>query len=230
TTTLYSALSEMEDGTRKIVTIEDPVEYEMSGVVQIPVNDSVDMGFANILRAILRHDPDIIFVGEIRDRETAEIAIQAALTGHLVLATLHTNTAIGAISRLLEMGIPDFLLSTSLVAVSAQRLVRKLCPECKTHTPATPALSERYGFPEAMLMYEPVGCSKCASIGYRGRIPLFEYKAVDSRVRSEILNNPSIDALEAAAAPSSPHNLIDDGIAKVREGLTSLEEVLRVVS
>jgi general secretion pathway protein E len=230
TTTLYSALTELENGSRKIVTIEDPVEYEMSGVVQIPVNNSVDMGFANILRAILRHDPDIIFVGEIRDRETAEIAIQAALTGHLVLATLHTNTAIGAVSRLIEMGIPDFLLSTSLLAVSAQRLVRRLCPECKTHTLASPALRERYGFPDGMLMYEPLGCSKCAQIGYRGRIPLFEYKAVDSQVRAEILSNPSIDALEAAAAQSNPQNLLDDGIAKVSAGQTSLEEVLRVVA
>jgi general secretion pathway protein E len=226
TTTLYSALRHITDGQRKIITVEDPVEYEIPGIVQIPVNEAVGLGFANALRAILRHDPDVIFIGEIRDRETADIAIQASLTGHLVLATLHTNSAMGAISRLLDMGIPDFLLASSLLAVSAQRLVRRLCPDCKVPKPLDPALAERYRLPLEMPLFEPAGCLRCAHIGYRGRLPLFEFRQVDAPVREVILHHPSLDALEAAAKGSG---LLEDGIYKVRLGWTSLEEVLRVV-
>ena len=229
TTTMYSALQEIKDGKRKIITVEDPVEYEIPGIVQIAVNDAVGLGFANSLRAILRHDPDIIFVGEIRDRETADIAVQAALTGHLVLATLHTNSAVGAITRLLDMGVQDFLLSSSLVAVSAQRLVRRLCAECKRPEALDPALAVRFKLPPDAPIYEPVGCARCAQIGYRGRVPLFEFKQVNAQVRSTIVHAPSVDTLEAAAATTHPATLLDDGIAKARAGLTSLEEVLRVV-
>jgi general secretion pathway protein E len=229
TTTLYSALRHITDGQRKVISVEDPVEYEVPGVNQIPVNEAAGLGFSNALRAILRHDPDVILIGEIRDRETADIAIQASLTGHLVFATLHTNSAIGAVTRLLDMGIPGFLIASSLLAVSAQRLVRRLCPACKQAKAADPTLVERYDLgPEAKL-FEPVGCSKCAHIGYRGRLPLFEFKQVGHALRETILRDPSVNALEAAAASTHPGTLLDDGICKVRAGETSLEEVLRVV-
>jgi type II secretory ATPase GspE/PulE/Tfp pilus assembly ATPase PilB-like protein len=229
TTTLYSALRHITDGQRKVISVEDPVEYEVPGVNQIPVNEAAGLGFSNALRAILRHDPDVILIGEIRDRETADIAIQASLTGHLVFATLHTNSAIGAVTRLLDMGIPGFLIASSLLAVSAQRLVRRLCPACKQAKAADPTLVERYDLgPEAKL-FEPVGCSKCAHIGYRGRLPLFEFKQVGHALRETILRDPSVNALEAAAASTHPGTLLDDGICKVRAGETSLEEVMRVV-
>ena len=229
TTTLYSALQFIIDGETKIITVEDPVEYEIPGITQIPVHDSIGMSFNNALRSILRHDPDVIFIGEIRDRETAEIAIQASLTGHLVLSTLHTNSAIGAINRFLDMGIPDYLLSSSLLAVSAQRLIRKLCTECKQPATVELALLQHYRLNPEHTYYQAHGCHKCANTGYHGRIPIAEIKHIDSHLRQAILENPSIDNLNRAADISSPNSLLSDGLAKVRAGLTSLEELQRVV-
>jgi len=171
----------------------------------------------------------VIFIGEVRDHETAEIAIQASLTGHLVLATLHTNTALGAVTRLLDMGVPDYLLASTLLAVTAQRLVRRVCPVCKREQPVDAVLSERFGLPRDARLFEPVGCPKCAQIGYKGRLPLFELKRIDAAVREAIVHHPTMDALEAAAEKGSPGGLLDDGLRKLLEGQTSLEEVLRVV-
>jgi len=227
TTTLYSALQEIIDGQKKIITVEDPVEYEIRGITQIPVNDSIGMGFNAALRSILRHDPDVIFIGEIRDRETAEIAIQSSLTGHLVLSTLHTNSAIGAINRFLDMGVPDYLLASSLNAVSAQRLVRKLCPLCREMITVDPLLAERCQIPVGQQIYRPVGCKKCAHTGYKGRLPIAEFKVVDAPLRHAILDNPSLDNLVQAASQSNPEDLLSDGIQKVLAGLTSIDEVLR---
>ena len=229
TTTLYSALQYIIDGENKIITVEDPVEYEINGITQIPVNDSIGMSFNNALRSILRHDPDIIFIGEIRDRETAEIAIQASLTGHLVLSTLHTNSAIGAINRFLDMGIPDYLLSSSLLAVSAQRLIRKLCEDCKQPTHIEPTLLQYYRLNSEHTYYRANGCHKCANTGYRGRIPIAEVKHIDSHLRQAILENPSIDNLNRAADINSPNSLLSDGLTKVQAGITSIEELQRVV-
>jgi general secretion pathway protein E len=227
TTTLYSALQDIIDGETKIITVEDPVEYEIPGITQIPVNESIGMDFVSALRSILRHDPDVIFIGEIRDRATAEIAIQSSLTGHLVLSTLHTNSAVGAINRFLDMGIPDYLLASSLNAVSAQRLVRKLCPACKQATHIDPLLAQRYQIPEGQTIYQATGCKKCANTGYKGRIPIAEFKIVDSHLRHAILENPSLDNLIQASAINDPSNLVSDGMEKVINGLTSIDEIMR---
>ena len=227
-TTLYSALKEIIDGTRKIITVEDPVEYELPGISQIQVNESAGLTFANILRSILRHDPDVIFIGEIRDRETAEIAVQSALTGHLVLSTIHTNNATGAIGRFLDMEVADYLLASSLVAVSAQRLVRRLCDECKQPTTPDAATAERFGLRVDEKIYRANGCPKCAKTGYRGRMAIAEMLEMTPALRQQILSNPSADALDAKAREAHFQTMIDDGMLKVREGLTTVEEVLRV--
>ena len=228
TTTLYSALDHIIDGQRKIITVEDPVEFEIAGITQTPVNESIGMSFAKALRSILRHDPDIIFIGEIRDRETADIAIQAALTGHLVLSTLHTNNAVGAITRFLDMGVPDYLLASSMLAVTAQRLVRRLCPDCRQPAPVPAHFAERFALPAGQTVFEAAGCSKCAQTGFRGRIPIAEFKAVNPQMRTAIVQHPGIDELEAAAAHTDPEDLLDDGIRKVLAGVTTFEEVIRI--
>lgn len=227
-TTLYSGLNQIIDGTRKIITVEDPVEYELPGISQIQVNEAAGLGFANILRSILRHDPDVIFIGEIRDRETAEIAVQASLTGHLVLSTIHTNSATGAIGRFLDMGVADYLLASSLVAISAQRLVRRLCDACKIQETPDVATAERFGLRRDELIYRAVGCPKCARTGYRGRLAMAEMLEMTPALRQQILQNPSSDALNAIAREGNFETLIDDGVVKVRAGLTTIEEVLRV--
>ena len=227
-TTLYSGLNQIIDGTRKIITVEDPVEYELPGISQIQVNEAAGLSFANILRSILRHDPDVIFIGEIRDRETAEIAVQASLTGHLVLSTIHTNSATGAIGRFLDMGVADYLLASSLVAISAQRLVRRLCDACKVQQTPDAATAERFGFRLDEPVYRAVGCPKCARTGYRGRLAMAEMLEMTPALRQQILQNPSSDALNAIAREENFETLIDDGVAKVRAGLTTIEEVLRV--
>ncbi len=230
TTTLYAALQSLIDGEKKIITVEDPVEYEISGITQTPVDDNIGMGFATALRSILRHDPDIIFVGEIRDKETADIAIQAALTGHLVLSTLHTNNAIGAVTRFLDMGIPDYLLASSLVAVSAQRLVRKLCAHCRAQALAPPHMVERFHLPSEASVFESRGCHKCSRTGYQGRIPVAEFKLISADVRTAIVQDPSFDNLKRAADEQSQDSMLDDGIRKVLEGITTFEEVIRIAS
>lgn len=228
TTTLYSALQHLINGERKIITVEDPVEYEMPGITQIQANESIGMNFSNALRSILRHDPDVIFIGEIRDTETAKIATNAALTGHLVLSTLHTNSAVGAISRFLDMGIPDYLLSSSLLAVCAQRLVRSLCPHCKQKSVIAPHFAARFNFSEDQLIFAPKGCSKCSHTGFHGRLPIAEFKDITPEVRTAIVNDPSPHSLEAAAAKSHPENMLDDGIQKALQGLTTFEEILKI--
>jgi type II secretion system protein E (GspE) len=229
-TTLYAGLMEINSRDRNILTVEDPIEYSIEGIGQMQVNPKVNMTFARGLRAILRQDPDVVMVGEIRDVETAQIGVQASLTGHLVLSTLHTNTAAGAITRLEDMGVEPFLLSSSLLAVLAQRLVRTLCDDCKE--PYQASAEELEYVADGVVdggaqLYRAVGCDKCNHTGYRGRTGIHELLVVDERVRELIHNGHGEQAIEKyvrAAAPS----IRDDGLAKVIAGVTTLEEVLRV--
>jgi len=232
TTTLYAGLTHINQASRNIMTIEDPVEYMLPGVGQTQVNAKVEMTFARGLRAILRQDPDVVMVGEIRDLETAEIAVQASLTGHLVLSTLHTNTAIGAITRLRDMGIEAFLLSSSLVAVMAQRLVRLLCSHCKEARELT-AAERRYlaldSTSEHSVSFHPVGCSHCNGSGYRGRTAIYEWIDVDRELQSLIHDSASEQQMTDAVRLRSPA-IFEDGRQRVLAGATSLEEILRVTS
>ncbi len=232
TTSLYAALGRINETSRNIMTVEDPIEYYIDGIGQTQVQTKVGMTFARGLRAILRQDPDVVMVGEIRDLETAEIAVQASLTGHLVLSTLHTNTAVGAVARLRDMGVEPFLLSSSLLGVMAQRLVRVLCDKCKRGAPPTEAESRLInGHPDAarenLLLYHPGGCDACAGTGYRGRTGIYELVPVDDHMRAMIHTGESEQALERHARTLSP-SIRDDGIRKVLEGATTLEEVVRV--
>jgi type II secretory ATPase GspE/PulE/Tfp pilus assembly ATPase PilB-like protein len=233
TTTLYSILQGIYTPEKKILTIEDPVEYELPGVAQIPVRPSRNFHFANGLRAILRQDPDVVMVGEIRDAETAEIAIRAALTGHQVFSTLHTNDSTGAVTRLLDMGVEAFLISSSLEGVLAQRLVRRLCPHCKTQAPVTPAVRERLetlgGRPLEGVFFEGTGCEECRGTGYRGRVGIFELLAVGTELRELVLQKRS-NALLKAAAQKTMMTMHQDAVQKAGAGVTSLEEILRVSS
>jgi general secretion pathway protein E len=229
TTTLYGALDKINSPDKKIITIEDPVEYQLKGVNQIHVRAQIGLTFASGLRSIVRQDPDVIMVGEIRDPETAEIAIQAALTGHLVLATLHTNDAPGAISRLLDMGVEDYLLASSLIGVLAQRLVRQLCPECMTPEPPRPELSAEFGADgDVVTTYDAVGCAACAETGYRGRRGIYELLSVDEAIRKLIIARTPAEQIKAQAVKAGMRTLRDDGWRKVREGTTTVAEVLRV--
>jgi general secretion pathway protein E len=226
-TTLYAGLSEINSKDRNILTVEDPIEFDLEGIGQTQVNAKVDMTFARGLRAILRQDPDVVMVGEIRDLETAQIAIQASLTGHLVLSTLHTNTAAGAITRLEDMGIEPFLLSSSLLSVLSQRLVRTLCEDCKAaHKPSTREL-EVLGVSEDVTIYNPVGCINCNHTGYKGRTGIHEQLIVDEKVREMMHAGRGEQAIEKYIRTTTP-SIRQDGCDKVLEGITSLEEVLRV--
>ena len=229
TTTLYAGLSHINTRSRNILTIEDPVEYLLPGIGQTQVNSKVDMTFARGLRAILRQDPDVVMVGEIRDGETAEIAIQASLTGHLVLSTLHTNTAIGAVMRLKDMGVEPFLLASSLEVVMAQRLVRKLCQACREPHQADQAERELMNLPEGATIYKPVGCKQCNNMGYRGRKGIYELIEINERMRHLIHEQAGEHELIAEARKNSP-SISDDGRQCVLDGVTSLEEVLRVTT
>ena len=229
TTSLYAGLSHINDRSRNILTIEDPIEYLLSGIGQTQVNAKVDMTFARGLRAILRQDPDVVMVGEIRDRETAAIAVQASLTGHLVLSTLHTNTAIGAVTRLQDMGVEPFLLSSSIEVVMAQRLVRKLCEECKEEHIATEAECELLELPEAVPIYRAKGCSACNRLGYSGRAAIYELIEVDDTLRQLIHEGAGEQAMLAHARKRHP-SITSDGRDRVLAGSTSLEEVLRVTA
>jgi general secretion pathway protein E len=228
TTTLYSALTRLDRKTRNILTVEDPVEYELDGIGQTQVNPRIEMTFARALRAILRQDPDIVMIGEIRDLETAQIAVQASLTGHLVLATLHTNDAPGAVTRLVDMGIEPYLLASTLNGVLAQRLVRKLCAECKA--PYEPDAAERavFGNAPADRLYRAVGCGACNFSGYRGRTGIYELLTADDELRHLIHDTVEESAVRAHAVAHGMVRLRDDGLRWVREGVTSLDEVLRV--
>jgi len=233
TTTLYGALQKINDPGKKIITIEDPVEYQLGGVNQIHVKPQIGLTFANGLRSIVRQDPDVIMVGEIRDAETAEIAVQAALTGHLVFSTLHTNDAAGAISRLLEMGVQDYLLSSSLLGVLAQRLVRRLCPTCRQEIPFTgsAAIPAELDFKNANALstvWEAIGCEACSGTGYLGRVGIFELLPVTSDICKVIVQRADAGVIRNLAVQQGMRLLRDDGWDKVRQGITTLAEVLRV--
>jgi type II secretory ATPase GspE/PulE/Tfp pilus assembly ATPase PilB-like protein len=233
TTTLYSILQGIYTPEKKILTIEDPVEYELPGVAQIPVRPSRNFTFANGLRAILRQDPDVVMVGEIRDSETADIAIRAALTGHQVFSTLHTNDSTGAVTRLIDMGVEAFLISSSLEGVLAQRLVRRLCPHCKTETPVSPAIRERFeslgGGRVDGVYYSARGCEECRGTGYRGRMGIFELLAISGELRDLILQRRSNAELKSLAQKTML-TMHQDALRKAAAGVTSLEEILRVSS
>jgi len=233
TTTLYSVLQSIYTPELKIITIEDPVEYELPGVAQIPVRPTRNFTFANGLRAILRQDPDVVMVGEIRDSETAEIAIRAALTGHQVFSTLHTNDSVGAVTRLIDMGVEAFLISSALEGVLAQRLVRKICPNCREETSVTPAIRDQIealgGRKVAGAIYRGRGCDECRDTGYRGRIGIFELLPITAELRELILQKRSSADLKTAAQKTMI-TMHQDALQKASAGVTTLEEILRVSS
>jgi len=230
TTTLYTALNEINDTARKIITIEDPIEYQLRGINQIQVSEKAGLTFARGLRSILRHDPDVVLVGEIRDQETAQIAVQASLTGHLVFSTLHTNDAPGALTRLVDMNVEPYLVASSLEAVLAQRLVRRLCPECKVvdNSETTAALKAQVGFPAETVIYKSVGCRACRNTGYHGRQGIFEWMDLNNEIRQMVLKNCSSGEIREAAMRNKMRSLSDDGWRLIRKGVTTPEEVMRV--
>ena len=236
TTTLATVLAILNEPTRKILTIEDPVEYEIPGVNQSQAKPTIGLTFAAAMRAFVRQDPDVIMVGEVRDSETAHIAIHAALTGHLVLTSLHTETAAAAVPRLLDLGIEGFLLKSTLRAVIAQRLVRQLCDRCKTKRDLTAAnfaddpRFEALGFKVGETIYEPKGCERCSGTGYRGRVGVFEILKIDQSVRDLINAQTDANAIDKAAVQAGMTTMLDDGVAKCRAGITSTNEVLRVTT
>ncbi|MCP3689847.1 MAG: type II secretion system ATPase GspE [Gammaproteobacteria bacterium] len=227
TTTLYAILSAINDAKRNILTVEDPIEYDLDGIGQTPVNTKVDMTFAKGLRAILRQDPDVVMVGEIRDAETAQIAVQASLTGHLVLSTLHTNSAVGAITRLQDMGVEPFLLSSTLLGVISQRLVRNLCGECRSEINLDTLEFDKYGLDANDEVFQPEGCPVCLQTGYRGRSGIYELVEVDDSLSTMIHDGESQAKIEQYCRTKSP-SIRDDGMRKTVSGVTSLDEVLRV--
>ena len=230
TTTLYSGLTQLNDRSRNILTVEDPIEYELEGIGQTQVNNKVDMTFAKGLRAILRQDPDVVMIGEIRDQETAEVAVQASLTGHLVLSTLHTNDALGAITRLHDLGVPPFLISSSLIGVLAQRLVRVLCDDCKQPTALTSKEAEALRAPDRVgsQVYYPSGCNTCLNTGYKGRIGLYELLTINQNTRDLIHQEAGEMALHSQLQ-SEMTFMYQEGNRLILEGKTSVAEVLRTV-
>lgn len=233
TTTLYACLAKINTTDKNIITIEDPIEYQLHGIGQIQVNPKIDLTFANGLRSILRQDPDVIMVGEIRDTETAEIAIQAALTGHLVFSTLHTNDSFGAMTRLLDMGIEPFLVSSSVIAVMAQRLVRRVCTDCREAYRPTREEIEEVGITPQQLGGREIykqgpGCSNCKGKGYRGRTGIHELLVVDDEIRSLVMKNADAASIRRTATAHGMNTLREDGAEKVLAGITTIEEVLRV--
>lgn len=232
TTSLYAMLTDLNEVHRNILTIEDPIEYDLPGVGQIQVNTKVNMTFAKGLRAILRQDPDVVMIGEIRDIETAEIAVQASLTGHLVLSTLHTNSALGALTRLRDMGVESFLLSSSLIGLIAQRLVRRLCSYCKKPQVLDKEEIALLGFSDTIdlsKVCEPQGCEHCNYLGYRGRTGIYELIIIDETLRSMIHRNEALQVIEDYIRPNIP-SIREDGFKRVLAGDTSLSEILRVTS
>ena len=274
TTSLYTSLTHLNSPEKKIVTVEDPVEYELEGLSQIQVRPKIGLTFAHTLRSILRYDPDIIMIGEIRDLETAQIAVQASLTGHLVLATLHTNTAAASVTRLLDMGVEDYLLTSTVVGIVAQRLVRRLCPHCREAYQALPELADqiarsRFGAAGALsgknneesavwecaaeesaaresttgenpdgeglqgrgiTLYRPTGCASCNGLGYRGRVGILEILPLNDEIRRLVLRHAEAREIHAAAMEAGMRSMYQDGLAKACQGVTSLEEVMRVIS
>jgi general secretion pathway protein E len=234
TTTLYTGLLQLNSVVRKIVTVEDPIEYQLTGINQIQVKPQIGLSFANLLRSILRQDPDVIMIGEIRDLETAQIAVQAALTGHLVLSTLHTNSAAATVTRLRDMGLEDYLLTATLKAVLAQRLVRRLCADCKRAEEAPVALVERFRLDRlagnrAIVLYHPVGCAHCRGTGYRGRRAIAELLVPNREIDQLIFDRADDAAIEAAAVKGGMRPIFDNGLLAVLEGDTTIEEVVRCI-
>jgi type IV pilus assembly protein PilB len=231
TTTLYSVLNELNEISTKIITTEDPVEYEIYGLLQIPVNPDIDVTFANVLRAILRHDPDIVLVGEIRDYETAEIAVQSALTGHLVFSTLHTNDAPTAITRLRDMGIPPFLITATIESVLAQRLVRKICAECRTQFEPSDELLMELQLPldqaRKYKFYYGRGCQRCNNTGYKGRTGLYELMEINDDIRDLITSDASVDDVRNLARSQGMTSLREAGLKLIFDGITTIDEVVR---
>ena len=232
TTTLYAALSEMNSGARKILTVEDPIEYRLPGIVQTQVNSAIGLTFSTALRSFLRQDPDVMMVGEIRDLETAQIAVQAALTGHTILSTLHTNTAAGAVTRLLDMAVEPFLLTSTLNAVLAQRLVRRLCETCRAPYQPSATHLAALGLPssDTRSFYHAKGCAKCNKTGFRGRVALIELLVIDDEIGQLILNRADSREIVRNAAGGALSTMLSDGINKLSAGLTTIEEVIRVAS
>ena len=233
TTTLYASLVRLNTPERKILSVEDPIEYQLEGIDQIQVKPGIGLDFANILRSLLRHDPDIMMVGEIRDLETAEIAVQAALTGHLVLSTLHTNSAAASITRLLDMGVREFLLTSTVNGAAAQRLVRTLCRHCRQPFRPMPELVEQlglsqYGGGADITLYKPGGCGECGGSGYYGRTSIFEVLTVNDSIRSLILHHAEASELQRVAVEQGMRTMYDDGMMKALAGETTIEEVLKV--
>src|SRR3954471_16401499 len=232
TSTLYTALNEINDSERKIITIEDPVEYQLKGVNQIQVSEKSGLTFARGLRSILRHDPDVVLIGEIRDQETAQIAVQASLTGHLVFSTLHTNDAAGALTRLVDMGVEPYLVASSLEAVLAQRLVRLLCPHCKQIDISTESrmYRKKLGINPEATVYKAVGCRECRSTGYHGRRAIFEWMDSSTEIRSLILKSGSSDMIRDSARRAGMKTLAEDGRRLVEQGISTIEEILSVTT
>jgi general secretion pathway protein E len=232
TTTLYAALSEINSPEKKIITVEDPIEYQLGGVNQVQVKSSIGLSFANVLRSILRQDPDIIMIGEIRDAETAEIAIHSALTGHLVFSTLHTNDAAGAVTRLLEMGMENYLISSSMLGIMAQRLVRVICPECKeVYTPEMGVMEELgvdQNDAKDLPIYKGAGCEKCAQTGFKGRKGIYELLMVNDDIRELILDKAASNIIKDKGRANGMKTLREAGWDKVRSGISTVSEVLRV--
>jgi len=227
TTSLYAFLHEINTVDVRILTAEDPIEYEMAGINQVLVRQDIGLTFARILRSFLRQDPDIIMVGEIRDAETAEIAINASLTGHLVFSTLHTNDAAGAFARLIDMGVEPFLVASAVAAVMAQRLVRRLCPHCRKPEPLDMALWGQTTPPPAKEVFTAAGCDRCTRTGYRGRLGIFELLVVNDAVESLVINRRSSSEIRQTSVSAGMRTLRDDGWQKVFNGVTTVEEIIR---
>jgi type IV pilus assembly protein PilB len=231
TTTLYSTLARLNNPDRQIMTIEDPVEYNLHGINQIQVHEEIGLTFSNALRAFLRQAPNVILVGEIRDSETAEIAIRAALTGHLVFSTIHTNDAPTTINRIVDIGVPPYLVSSALVLIQAQRLVRRICPKCREEIKVDEKILEEAGIPEGTLpegkVFKGKGCTNCNQTGYKGRIGLYEVMPISPEIRYMILKGKSSDDIAKQAAKEEMLTLRDDGIDKVKQGVTTIEELMR---
>jgi general secretion pathway protein E len=234
-TTMYAALKVLNTSERKIITVEDPVEYQMEGINQIQAKPQIGLTFASALRSIVRQDPDVIMIGEMRDLETASIAVQSALTGHLVLSTLHTNDAAGGVTRLLDMGLEEYLLTSTVNGILAQRLVRRLCPSCKLPFSAPPEvineLRLRRFVPDGdIVLYKPVGCSNCAGMGYRGRLAIIEFLPMTDPIRRLIMAHEEVGAIQKLAVEEGMSTLYENGLMKVVQGITTLEEVMRVTA
>ncbi len=234
-TTLYTALKMLNTSERKIITVEDPVEYQLEGINQIQAKPQIGLTFAAALRSIVRQDPDVIMIGEMRDLETAKIAVQSALTGHLVLSTLHTNDAAGGVTRLLDMGVEEYLLSSTVNGILAQRLVRRLCPHCKEKHPASSELIDelqlrRFTSDDEIYLYKPVGCADCGGIGYKGRQAIIEFLPMSEPIRKLIMNHEEAGVIQHQAVNDGMLTMYEDGLLKAVQGITTLEEVLRVTT